>query len=70
MKIVILGAGGRLGAALLREYRGRFDVTAFDRAQLDVSNLNGVREKLQATSFDCLINASGFTKVDVCETQP
>src|SRR5213596_1222582 len=30
MKIVIVGAGGRLGAALLREYRGKFGVTGFD----------------------------------------
>ena len=29
-----------------------------------------VREKLQETSFDVLINAAGFTKVDLCETQP
>jgi len=70
MKIVILGAGGRLGAALVREYRGKFDVTGFDRAHLDVSDLNGIRGKLQDRSFDCLINASGFTKVDVCEAEP
>ena len=30
MKIVILGAGGRLGAALLRKYRDKFEVTGFD----------------------------------------
>ncbi len=70
MKIVILGAGGRLGAALLREYRDKFEVTGFDRTQLDLSDLNGVREKLQETGFDVLINAAGFTKVDLCETQP
>jgi len=70
MKIVILGAGGRLGAALLREYRDRFEVTGFDRTQLDLSDLNDLREKLQETGFDVLINAAGFTKVDVCETQP
>ena len=70
MRIVILGAGGRLGAALLREYHGKFDVIGFDRSQLDVSDLSGVREKLQKTDFEILINASGFTKVDVCETQP
>jgi dTDP-4-dehydrorhamnose reductase len=29
-----------------------------------------VREKLRNTSFDILINAAGFTKVDLCETQP
>ena len=70
MKIVILGAGGRLGAALLREYRDKFEVTGFDRTQLDLSDLNDVREKLQQTGFDVLINAAGFTKVDLCETQP
>jgi len=70
MKIVILGAGGRLGAALVREYRDKFEVTGFDRAQLDLSDLGGVREKLRKTEFDVLINAAGFTKVDLCETQP
>jgi dTDP-4-dehydrorhamnose reductase len=70
MKIVILGAGGRLGAALLREYRDKFEVTGFDRTQLDLSDLNDLRGKLQETGFDVLINAAGFTKVDVCETQP
>jgi dTDP-4-dehydrorhamnose reductase len=70
MKIVILGTGGRLGATLLREYRDRFEVTGFDRTQLDLSDMNGVREKLQETGFDVLINAAGFTKVDLCETEP
>jgi dTDP-4-dehydrorhamnose reductase len=70
MKIVILGAGGRLGAALLREYRDKFDVAGFNHTQLNLSDLRAVREKLRNTSFDVLINAAGFTKVDLCETQP
>jgi dTDP-4-dehydrorhamnose reductase len=70
MKIVILGVGGRLGAALLREYRDKFEVTGFNHTQLDLSDLGAVREKLRSTSFDVLINAAGFTKVDLCETQP
>jgi dTDP-4-dehydrorhamnose reductase len=70
MKIVILGAGGRLGAALLREYRDKFDVAGFNHTQLDLSDLGAVREKLRNTNFDILINAAGFTKVDLCETQP
>jgi dTDP-4-dehydrorhamnose reductase len=70
MKIVILGAGGRLGAALLREYRDKFDVADFNHTQLNLSDLGAVREKLRNTSFDILINAAGFTKVDLCETQP
>ena len=70
MKIVILGAGGRLGAALLREYRDKFDIVGFNHTQLNLSDLGAVREKLRNTSFDILINAAGFTKVDLCETQP
>jgi len=70
MKIVILGAGGRLGAALLRDYRDKFDVAGFNHTQLDLSDLGAVRKKLRNTSFDVLINAAGFTKVDLCETQP
>lgn len=70
MKIVIIGAGGRLGAALLREYRDKFDVSGFRHAELNLSDLGGIRERLHGIDFDVLINAAGFTKVDLCETQP
>ena len=69
MKIVILGAGGRLGAALMREYRAKYDVVGFDHAQLDLANLEDLREKVGATNFDVLINAAAFTNVDACETE-
>ena len=69
MKIMILGAGGRLGAALVREYRDKHDVAAFSHAQLDLWNLDDLRQKLGATNFDVLINAAAFTNVDLCETE-
>jgi len=69
MKIVILGAGGRLGAALMRKYREGFDVVSFNHAQLDVSNFDELHTKLRATSFDLLFNAAAFTNVDLCETK-
>jgi dTDP-4-dehydrorhamnose reductase len=69
MKIVIIGTSGRLGAALLREYRDKFEVTGFNHAQLDLSNLDGARERLRSTDFDVLINAAAFTNVDGCETE-
>jgi len=70
MRIVILGAGGRLGAALAREYRDKFDVIGFNHTQLDLSDLDGVREKLPVVDFDVVINAAALTKVDLCESQP
>ncbi|MGA7276245.1 MAG: dTDP-4-dehydrorhamnose reductase [Candidatus Udaeobacter sp.] len=69
MKIIIIGSGGRLGAALMREYRGKYDVDGFNHTQLDLSNLKGVRERLRAMNFDVLINAAAFTNVDLCETE-
>jgi dTDP-4-dehydrorhamnose reductase len=69
MKIVVIGAGGRLGAALMREYRERYDVAGFNHAKLDLANLSDVRDKLRATDFDVLINAAAFTNVDLCETE-
>ena len=70
MRIIILGAGGRLGAALTREYREKFDVIAFNHAHLDLANPNQVRGKLSPLDFDFLINAAAFTNVDLCESQP
>ena len=69
MKIVILGAGGRLGAALMREYRKKYDIAGFDHAQLDLASLDDLRGKLAAMNFDVLINAAAFTNVDACETE-
>jgi dTDP-4-dehydrorhamnose reductase len=69
MKIVVLGAGGRLGAALMREYREKHDIAGFNHAQLDLASLDDVRQRLGAMNFDVLINAAGFTNVDACEIE-
>src|ERR1041384_8014139 len=69
MKIVILGAGGRLGAALEREYREKYQIAGFNHSQLDLASLDDVRAKLGAMNFDVLINAAAFTNVDACETE-
>jgi dTDP-4-dehydrorhamnose reductase len=69
MKLAILGAGGRLGAALTREYREKFDVIAFNYAEFDLANPNQIRQKLSTLEFDLLINCAAFTNVDLCESQ-
>lgn len=67
LKIIILGAGGRLGAALAREYASQHDVTGFTHAQLDLSQLSALRTTLTPLPFDVLINAAALTNVDYCE---
>jgi dTDP-4-dehydrorhamnose reductase len=63
----VVGSGGRLGAALMREYRDKFEVAGFNHTQLDLSNFGEMRDKLRKTDFDVLINAAAFTNVDLCE---
>jgi len=68
MNIAIIGAGGRLGAALSREYRGEFEVTSFERDQLDLAQLKHVRSVLPGVDFELLINCAALTNVDYCES--
>ena len=69
MRIVIIGAGGRLGGALMGEYRDKFDMIDFDHEQLDIGDKKQIDDWLLPLDFDVLINAAAFTNVDLCETQ-
>jgi dTDP-4-dehydrorhamnose reductase len=66
--MVIVGAGGRLGAALGREYQRDYAVTSFERIQLDLGQLDRVRSALSKAKFDLLINCAALTNVDYCES--
>ncbi|MEY2520298.1 MAG: dTDP-4-dehydrorhamnose reductase [Verrucomicrobiota bacterium] len=67
-RLVIVGAGGRLGAALAREYARKFEVVGFNHAQLDLGAPEQMRATLGALDFDSLINTAAQTNVDRCET--
>src|SRR5437762_306652 len=69
MKIAVIGAGGRLGAALMREYRNKFDLIGFDHQALDLGDSGQLREKIGTLDVDLVINCAAFTNVDLCETQ-
>jgi dTDP-4-dehydrorhamnose reductase len=70
MRIIILGASGRLGAALTRDYRKKFDVVDFNHSQLDLANVGEIHHNIDELEFDVLINAAAFTNVDLTESQP
>src|SRR6476660_4419685 len=67
-RVVIIGAGGRLGAALVREWGKEFDVVGFNHAQLDLGKPEQLRAILGGLEFDALINSAAQTNVDRCET--
>lgn len=69
--IVIVGSGGRLGAALLREWRACGEqVIGFNRELLDLGDLPAMRERLEPLDFDVLVNCAAQTNVDRCEREP
>src|SRR5438270_6329305 len=70
MNIVIVGSGGRLGAALMRKYRKEFDTVGLNRSLFDLAKPNQVRDRLGPLEFDLLFNCAAMTNVDLCESKP
>ena len=68
MKIAIIGAKGRLGAALAREYGRSSEVASFGHGQLDLGQLNRVQSALSDLKFELLFNCAALTNVDYCES--
>jgi dTDP-4-dehydrorhamnose reductase len=66
-KIVVVGAGGRRGAVLAREYRAECDVIGFNHSQVDLARPEQLRWTPGATDFDVLIKTAALTNVDHCE---
>ncbi len=70
LRLLILGANGRLGGALRRVYSSVFDeVTAWGRTELNLAAPERISTVLQRAEFDVCVNAAGLTTVDGCETR-
>ena len=67
MKILILGATGLLGYALLREWSGD-DVIGLGVEDVDIRDEGGVRDTLTKARPDWIVLAAAYTDVDGCET--
>ncbi len=67
MKIIVTGAAGRLGGALVRLYENVHEVTAIPRRDLCFKDEEGIRKMLGGIDFDVLINPAALTNVDYCE---
>ena len=68
MRLVIIGSGGRLGAALAREWAAGNEIVGFNHATLDLGDAAAIRAALDPLKFDALVNCAALTNVDYCET--
>ena len=69
MKVLITGAGGQLGRALLARVPEKFSVRGVTHEQLDIADARAVDSALRAFGPDAVINAAGFTRVDDAEKE-
>jgi len=67
MKILILGAKGMLGQALVEEFKqGGHDVLAWGHDELDISDAASVASKI-TSNIDVLVNAAAYNDIDGAE---
>jgi dTDP-4-dehydrorhamnose reductase len=71
MKILITGAAGQLGRALVQELAHRdWEVTATDLAEMDITDQAAVWRSLSAHRPELVVNAAAATRVDDLEAAP
>ncbi len=69
MRLLVTGAGGMLGRAVVEHCRELGDdVLAYDHQGLDISDEDRVAETLKNDQPDAVINCAAWTDVDGCET--
>ncbi len=66
MKILITGAGGTLGQTLKKAFADH-EVTAWERADLDITDEKQVEKKILALRPQVIINAAAYNAVDESE---
>jgi dTDP-4-dehydrorhamnose reductase len=70
MKVLITGAGGQVGKALLASVPPHVEVLGLGRAELDIGNADAVRSRVAAFQPAVIINAAAYTAVDKAESEP
>lgn len=67
MKVVVTGANGQLGTDLCLALKD-FNVIPLTHNDIEITNLNSVKEALNKYGPDVIINTAAYIKVDDCET--
>lgn len=67
MNVLIVGAAGQLGRAMVSRLQSRHDVTAWTRAEMDLTKHREVREAIGRLAPEAIINCSGYNNVDQAE---
>ena len=69
MKILLTGAGGQLGRALVPAL-SRHQLSALDRQSLDITRLDAVRQAVRSLRAELVLNTAAYNLVDQAESEP
>lgn len=64
MKVLVLGAEGQVGRAMVGRSPSSVSVTGFDRRSLDVTDRDQLARAMHEIGPDVVVNCTAYTKVD------
>src|ERR1700737_2947859 len=70
MKVMITGANGQVGRALLKTVPAQLNAVGLSRAELDIGDAQAVMSSMQSQRPGLIINAGAYTAVDKAESEP
>jgi dTDP-4-dehydrorhamnose reductase len=69
MRIAVVGAGGRLGSTLSRDFESHgHDVIRLGRAELDITDVDRVKTVISHVAPEVIVNCSAYNAVDAAES--
>jgi dTDP-4-dehydrorhamnose reductase len=69
-RILLTGASGQVGGELLETLKPLGEVVAPMRAEMDLANIESVREMIRAVRPRWIVNPAAYTAVDKAESEP
>src|ERR1043165_789093 len=67
MRVLVAGAAGQLGQAMVQRLGGEHDVIAWTRADVDLTAHRDVRDRIVAAAPQAIANCAGYNQVDRAE---
>ena len=67
MKLLITGAAGQLGQAMVQRLKTEHEVTAWTRADVELTRHHAVRDRIIALAPQAIVNCASFNQVDRSE---